>query len=613
MSDCIEQINDVRTHGKLPNSPFADKRSVPPEHTFEIGLVLGGTVSAGAYTAGVLDFLVEALDAWERVRGKEGVPSHRAVLDVASGTSGGAICALILAKALSLRFAPWRPGAHESNRLNPFYRSWVPSPDGRRMLESDDLASSSSRLGSLLSADVLRDIARDIVAQNPTPGEPPVVRPYVASPFPLFMTLTNLRGVPFKQSLNGATDRGEYFVQHADYVSLSIDIAGNGDAPAKDARIRPDALRVSRSYDPLNWQTSWEEAAKFSLASAAFPFGLPLIQLARPMEHYEWRWVRSEDKDGQSLVVPLAPRWDRMIAGGKYCGQTYEFQAADGGVMNNLPIELTRTWLAGLLSHNDRSACTAKRAVVLVDPFSDEVDCSKFKPVDFGGLPGRLLRALIENNRFATADQSNFVDKETYSRFLITPTRDEPEFKEGRYRAKKVSGGKALATAGFQAFVGFFCEAFREHDFQLGRLNCQKFLSNWFLLDQDNSLFHKSEVNSGAVVAPEPAKSRMRRIVYLTPELDPLCQHNPHPISYAERYSWPFPEWPRGILKLGLLRDAVRARSDLVTGRARAAMGIGPGFGRLAFDNLIKAGLDDKITSAVIDAIYDDLRAWDLF
>ena len=39
-----------------------------PVGSFEIALVLGGTVSSGAYTAGVLDFLVEALDAWVKLR-----------------------------------------------------------------------------------------------------------------------------------------------------------------------------------------------------------------------------------------------------------------------------------------------------------------------------------------------------------------------------------------------------------------------------------------------------------------------------------------------------------------------------------------------------------------
>ena len=33
--------------------------------TFEIGLVMAGAVSAGAYTAGVVDFLIEALDEYK--------------------------------------------------------------------------------------------------------------------------------------------------------------------------------------------------------------------------------------------------------------------------------------------------------------------------------------------------------------------------------------------------------------------------------------------------------------------------------------------------------------------------------------------------------------------
>lgn len=39
--------------------------TVPPTpgNTYELAPVLGGTVSSGAYTAGVLDFLIEALHA----------------------------------------------------------------------------------------------------------------------------------------------------------------------------------------------------------------------------------------------------------------------------------------------------------------------------------------------------------------------------------------------------------------------------------------------------------------------------------------------------------------------------------------------------------------------
>ena len=38
---------------------------------FYLGLNMSGTVSAGAYTAGVIDFLVEAMDAWYAERGRQ--------------------------------------------------------------------------------------------------------------------------------------------------------------------------------------------------------------------------------------------------------------------------------------------------------------------------------------------------------------------------------------------------------------------------------------------------------------------------------------------------------------------------------------------------------------
>ena len=51
----------------------------PAPNTFELALVLGGTVSAGAYTAGAVDFLIEALDCWTNARdtGDGSAPQHK--------------------------------------------------------------------------------------------------------------------------------------------------------------------------------------------------------------------------------------------------------------------------------------------------------------------------------------------------------------------------------------------------------------------------------------------------------------------------------------------------------------------------------------------------------
>jgi hypothetical protein len=109
-------------------------------HEFQIGLTMSGAISAGAYTAGVLDFLIEALEAWESARDgadADTVPDHRVCLKVMSGASAGAITAAIAAIALVDAEAdgrPKRPGSYEKDgfvyryHLPKLYETWVVKP-----------------------------------------------------------------------------------------------------------------------------------------------------------------------------------------------------------------------------------------------------------------------------------------------------------------------------------------------------------------------------------------------------------------------------------------------------------------------------------------------------
>ena len=58
---------------------------------FKIGFALSGAISAGAYTAGVVDYFFQALNAWEQARGTDGAPGHRVSVQVITGASAGAI------------------------------------------------------------------------------------------------------------------------------------------------------------------------------------------------------------------------------------------------------------------------------------------------------------------------------------------------------------------------------------------------------------------------------------------------------------------------------------------------------------------------------------------
>ena len=108
---------------------------------FELGLVMAGAISAGAYTAGVVDFLLEALDAIDDVRaGRDTAhlehpahpvfdPPHRVRLRAISGTSAGAMVAAITTAILGTRVPPVssasRPLPTAAMTGNPLYDSWV--------------------------------------------------------------------------------------------------------------------------------------------------------------------------------------------------------------------------------------------------------------------------------------------------------------------------------------------------------------------------------------------------------------------------------------------------------------------------------------------------------
>jgi predicted acylesterase/phospholipase RssA len=86
----------------------SERAGPPTPMEFRIGLALAGAISAGAYTAGALDFLVEALEEWEAARGQPGVPTHRTGLKVIAGASAGAITGALGLIALARGAKPQR-------------------------------------------------------------------------------------------------------------------------------------------------------------------------------------------------------------------------------------------------------------------------------------------------------------------------------------------------------------------------------------------------------------------------------------------------------------------------------------------------------------------------
>src|SRR5215470_8826984 len=110
---------------------------------FLIGINMAGAVSAGAYTAGVLDFLIEALDGWYAAKAaRQPVPAHNVSIEVFSGASAGGMCAAIASVMVQGPFAHIHDAREDQpETTNRFYESWVNRIDIKNLLCVEDLRS----------------------------------------------------------------------------------------------------------------------------------------------------------------------------------------------------------------------------------------------------------------------------------------------------------------------------------------------------------------------------------------------------------------------------------------------------------------------------------------
>lgn len=452
----------------------------PTSKTFEIGLVMGGTVSSGAYTAGVIDFLIEALDNWQRqpLQGNASVPDWKIKIKVVTATSGGGVTAALLARALSYDFPPIRKSSTLADqRSNPLYRIWVDEVDISKMLDNGDL-DATKPVASLLNAAVLENCA-DMIAKFdsafPQLKLTTTPRQFVENPLPIYMTLTNIRGIPYRIDMGNGLQ--QEYVNHADYVRMAVFTQGAN----QHYQIRPDEFVVgAESPSTLNWG----DAVQFALGTSAFPLGFPLRNLSRPIQHYRYRALvvpNSTDK-----VRHLEPIWTTLAIDpiatslgtvANIVPDTYHFAAADGGMTDNEPIELCRTALAGHVIPSPRDGDKAYRALILVDPFADKALLGPETAPELLKSLGPLIGAWKNQARYDSRDLLLAADSNIFSRFMITAKR------EG-----ELVGAKSIATACATAFGGFLDQRFRRHDYLLGRKNCQDFLKTTFCLPSSNPL-----------------------------------------------------------------------------------------------------------------------------
>jgi len=550
---------------------------------FELGLVLGGTVSAGAYTAGVLDCLVQALDAWQRAKEQHDpeAPPHQVVITTVGGTSGGAINGALLLRAVGREFD------HGESLDNPFFAAWTRGIDLMALLSPSD---DGPGLASILNTAVIDKHVATSVNWNGGralgAGTSPARRGYLGDPLRLIMMVANLTGIPYRIAMMGDSGLAHELVGHADYMRFALAVPGG--APQRP-EARPDELPLSSGL-PINWDV----VGKTSLATSAFPVAFRARDLERSLEAVGYRAIAIPDDKGSATVQQLIPKWGSLpLKTGN--PSVAPFANVDGGTFNNQPLDVVRVAMAGMAGCNPRNAKDATRAVILIDPFSDPATLNTPDTGKLTSVIGPLLASMIQQPRFKPTDLALAYNEEVYSRFLVAPTRIDAN-------GGKIIGKRAIASGGLGGFLGFVDFGLLVHDYALGRANAHAFLSRHLMLPEDggNVLFddwterHKQKYR---YVDPKTNKGYLPII----PLMDGLRDRPP-----------PTQPWPAPVSLPQGFSAAVEARLDVVYDRLKAQFAPDSGWQRALANTYLWLGWRlygrAALRDAAIKAIEDGLR-----
>lgn len=427
-------------------------------NSFKLGLCMAGAVSAGAYTAGVIDFLIEALEEWEKHRGQENVPNHRVEIPVAGGASAGGMTAIVLASAINNSITHIK-NIGQGNILeeqpgNKFYHSWVDLVQDDMfpmLLNTEDIG--KGKIYSLLNSDFIDRISYRVISVE----NEKVQRPYIDDHMKIFTTLTNLNGLNYNINFKANITEGEYYLsRHNDYAAFELNKSENEYA--------------GDGWIPLDFFTgdNVEIARNAAMATGAFPAGLKSRSVLRKSKYVnDLAWHSDITKD---FPVP---------------GENYESLIVDGGVINNEPFQRVRETLCNSTNedpNNTGDHNSFKSTVLMVDPFPSEFE--QFEAGDeLFDVIGSTLSAMMGHLRTKPLDLENALLKDNYNQFLIAPTRT--------IGTSRVEGSRAIACGSLGGFGGFLHKEFRIHDFFLGRANCERFLREHFTvpIDTNNPIF----------------------------------------------------------------------------------------------------------------------------
>lgn len=503
-------------------------------NTFHLGLTMAGAVSAGAYTAGFVDYILEALSKWEKAKEfakndpNSEIPNHNVIIDAIGGASAGGMVSVIAALALcDPNHKPVRD-VESTKTGNILYDSWVFLDDDdslyngegggkttfEKMLSNSDLEGKQGA-ASLLNSKPIDRIAEQVFEKLPKNWSMANLPSYISDDLRILLTITSLRPLDYKVGLSRLKSKFLKTIPPSHNISTHDIVAHfkidyDDDNPGDVDNYLP-FRPISISGKPSNK----DFLIKVTKATGAFPVGLS----PRYFENeFSKTYVQNNLSKRKRFTASMDIEFDTIDS------DDFNFTAVDGGAINNEPFDEVLRCLKS--NHGNVNAKNPQYGTIMIDPFPNFRDESaegtpEYEVKSILGVVGHLVPTILNQARNKQTD--------TYGTNLFKLMAYPLKYKELGNLTEELK--YPLATGAVGGFGGFLDVKFRQHDFFLGRKNAKNFLRGFLFLEYDSkdtkSLFHGVSAEAVARFKKEDNGKIYMPVIPDVSKLEPNDEPNP--------------------------------------------------------------------------------------
>lgn len=536
--------------------------------TFHLGLTMAGAVSAGCYTAGVVDYLFEILDLWERAKvgGVAGidmklVPKNKVIIEAMGGASAGGMTTIMTAMyAIKGHIEPVKEiPKNPMDNLNVLYNSWVHLDDNvqgktfDKLWETDDL---DTKLVSLFNSKVIDSIASraiDFVDDNvdfPLFLENRLPK-FISKDLEILLSHTLLRGIPLSVDFNTEIARKlKASPKHNtfEHYLVSHFKLNKGEPVDEDHYLWFNPFK-QRYSDKIKLST---------ISTGAFPVGLAYREF--DSKQFSDNYIKSVVKRTiyGDFGIENPDKLNKIEL--ENFPQNFESLTIDGGTINNEPYREVGSILKA--KFYKKKSDYQNYGLIMIDPFPDNDDIKREykKPKNLIGVIPAIISTLWNQSKIKRKEMLEQYSTDFF-KGIIYPRKHYTNA-DGTYAGRDKN---PLTSASFKAFGGFLDIKFRVHDFFLGRNNARNFVQYFgsFPYEPEHDNVHPIHENWTEEMIERfkikrKIKGEIRIFLPIIPDLNLLIENKK---SGEDRYVYTYKDKPKyNPKKLFALKDAMYKR-----------------------------------------------------